>query len=863
MGNEGNTILKYSVVFLIILSLFGLVSADVPTDTNGYFNFNTSGDSTGNHTNLTFGTSANTTGFINSGRDFFGSTANVVNMTDSFSFASGDFTVFLWVFPNTTGGDTFFSSNSGTNGFTCGKFFFTADERLQCSIQVGGVDQILNSPSSMSITSYTLIGLNVNNLGATSNMSMWWNGTRVASQIVNSLSITSTILAIGSSPTSGTPLTGKADEFALWSRSLNDTEMINYANCQIVNRSSYAFNICNPILPSASLTFSNINLTNGTITNNPNVTIGINISATDTNTNITTLIVFPNGTNYTIGTNTQNVSYEWIFNEGLNTFYFYAFNNQTNVTSANYTRIVKTSNPNLTNNIASQITSYNINLAQNITFNDSLGISYCYFNVSNGQSALCNVTSFNFSQNGNLTYNITVRDIAGNMNSSLNNLILVNPQFNVTFLNNTQQVTNFDINGTAYTDRFTGYIYDYGLGNHTFLFQKAGYQELNFTLEFNLTSNINTTVQLSPVYINFILRDIRTGDLAAIGNYTILVNDINTNVSDIYQIINNNTLSIINTYENQSTLRVDLVYNSTVLSTLTIINPRVDLNLTFYVINEDYEQRIIEVLDGSYNVIVGTDVELYVLVEGTGEFELFGIKTTSSFGRVTFPVILFDVVYTVCNTYNGQQVCLNQITFDTSEDPLQLVHSEDFPDQPVNILDKIRWSYSENKSNVSSQMTLTFNDVSAQVTQFCYNVSRSDDNGSITNFGAFCNIGYNGQVVQTFALNSTQILYYTFYYTYNGEDYLLDTYTSYGVKPLFDIPRDLSYLDFFFLFVFFGAIGVLLEFKRMDIYNLGILIIMLVVFSVQGVINESYVNIGVWSLLAIMKSVYHAIGGDN
>jgi hypothetical protein len=62
----------------------------------------------------------------------------------------------------------------------------------------------------------------------------------------------------------------------------------------------------------------------------------------------------------------------------------------------------------------------------------------------NSQNKLLNQT-FNFTTNGNQSYNITAIDLAGNTITE-SGVTLVNPYFYVYFNNNSEFISNFSIN---------------------------------------------------------------------------------------------------------------------------------------------------------------------------------------------------------------------------------------------------------------------------------------------------------------------------------------------------------------------------------------------------------------------------------
>lgn len=221
----------------------------------------------------------------------------------------------------------------------------------------------------------------------------------------------------------------------------------------------------------------------------------------------------------------SNLSYS--LNGGTNTLLCLNCNSSSNITLSNFTFGTQnltifannTANSNTTINFYydNTIPSLNIslsseynyytgfNFSQYINYSDSLGISSCIVTILGLNSTTCNNTNYNFSTNGNKTINITLTDLAGNINSSLNNIMLINPYqyFRAYDSARLVYVTDTYTLGT-YTSNNTYIIiplYDLGLGNQTLQFDKSGYISSNYSFTFNTTSGLNTTFNVTPVTI--------------------------------------------------------------------------------------------------------------------------------------------------------------------------------------------------------------------------------------------------------------------------------------------------------------------------------------------------------------------------
>ena len=592
------------------------------------------------------------------------------------------------------------------------------------------------------------------------------------------------------------------------------------------------------------------NLTNNTYFN----TNYVNIKLNETNGIKGNFSYSLNGSSFTSiqnNVNTTTLSLTSLSDGQYNITFMYNSTSENDLLSQVFT--IDTTNPLIINNIPNEINTYSFN-GSKFSCTDvnllSCNISIDGFNKASG-------VDFELNHNWNLSYNITAIDLAGNQLLDTG-VLFVNPLFYVYFNNNTDFVTNFSINGTNYNNYFNDTIYNYGLGGKSFVFSKTGYNDTIFSLTFNSTSRINQTIYVPNVYLIINLYDIENGDPAPNNNYSLLITNILTSESTSYNIINNNTLTIPNIYASNTNISLSVIFNSTITTTYELVTTRQNVSLSIYLTFQTIEQRVIQVLTGNLIVIPNTNVYLYRYIEGIG-FVLQTIRTSNVLGQVTFDIVPLTEIYNICNTYELVEKCLSQITFQNAlTDPYQIVH--DVTINPIEkiFLNYISWSFSENKTNTSTQMTMTFNDAQSLVTSFCYNATRYTNNTQTFN-QEYCNNNPTGQIVQTFSLSASQKITFNYYYYFEGEKNILGTYTTYGENSQLLRLNQASLFDILFLIIFFISIGFLLGFNNFSYYNIGILSIMLILFSIQAYFNENYIYVGVWGLLAIIKVVYYFV----
>lgn len=620
------------------------------------------------------------------------------------------------------------------------------------------------------------------------------------------------------------------------------------------------------------LNFTNISLINNTYFNTTNIQINTTVLNTTTNGNVNQTAYLYYATNGTFINSTQyatnNLNGTLNYNSLTDNIYiiwFRAFNNVTNVTIGNYTLTKDTNAPTITNNINATYYAYNIS-----GFNSSCidtNLLYCNITI-NGQTKSLNTTSFNFTTNGNQSYNITALDLAGNTNTTTG-VTLVNPYAYVYFVDSSSNpITNFVVNGTNYTNYFNTTIYPLGLGTHTFNFSKSGYINTSFTLTFNSTSTINQTLTINTAYINIYLYDVVTELLITPNNYSIFFFDLNNSISQLYTITNNNTISFLNPYSSSVTAQINL-FNTTnsLLSTRNIINPNVNVTIDLYV-----NPTTSTILTKTYTIytadlvpIQNSDVNLYANVNNSNNFVLQTTKQTNLYGEVTFDILPNTLVYNICNTYNVAQKCDNARVFDTTTAAYSIVHdsTSNFT-ATVNILSSIQYTIFENKSINWTLITFTFDDTSLTTERFCFNVSRVLNN-SESFVGLECMDSYTGQISQNYSLLENSYLKFTFIYydDITEAPAILKTLNSYYPYNFIEQIKELGILNYIFLAVIFIIVGLVLDLKNRPFYSIGFLGATLFVYALQSYLNSEFMLISIWGMLLINHLLFWYVNTES
>ena len=270
---------------------------------------------------------------------------------------------------------------------------------------------------------------------------------------------------------------------------------------------TYSIAVPSPIINFQEVKINNVTNFNNTFYNSTPQLLEVTLNTTDTNNNTNVTLYMYNSTNDLITTNqfitnnltgNYNISFPY---EDTFKFFLNASNNETSTRSpsfGNYTINFDGTNPVIINNVPATITSYQ--------FLDS------YFSCTDTNIQSCNIsidglnkasgTNFTLTHNGNLSYNITAIDLAGNTVIEAGT-ILINPSDIFYFENNVTSaaITDFYINGVLYNNSYSFNHYDFGLGSNSVEFSKAGFVNTTINFELNNTNQLNTTYSIEPVTI--------------------------------------------------------------------------------------------------------------------------------------------------------------------------------------------------------------------------------------------------------------------------------------------------------------------------------------------------------------------------
>lgn len=478
---------------------------------------------------------------------------------------------------------------------------------------------------------------------------------------------------------------------------------------------------------SPILTIDNINLVNNTYLNLNYLNLSLNISNSSTNNLINTTLYLSNGSSYQIGTNTQNVSYTLNnIQEGTYNFWTYSYNNETNVTSQNYTYIFDFTSPVINNNINS--TSFYYSFSPNSSCSDSY-LDYCNITI-NSQNLALNTSSITTTLNGNISYTIFSRDLAGNTNNE-SGVILINP-FQYFYFENASSdlINNYSINGTLYSNYvFSFPLFNYGYGTTNFIFNKLGFNETLFSITLNSSSNLNQTFSLPSAKIIFKVYDLN--DFSELENSTIEI--IGDSYSDIFTLTNTYTYNLTSLELEEETYYIIASRDDyETASTSFNFNNQEVIEVSIYMTPTSVNRSLIA--DLVVNVIDSVNkgglediiTHIYVWDSSQSQYVESNQRTTDYNGQTSYKVFLNTKLYNICAEYNNVLYCKYDKTYnvntlsETIEIPVNEIENID-----TNNIYDVDFSYSlVNTTSIINtseyhSITFTYNNPNLDIDNYC------------------------------------------------------------------------------------------------------------------------------------------------
>jgi len=511
------------------------------------------------------------------------------------------------------------------------------------------------------------------------------------------------------------------------------------------------------------ITFNNP--TQGQFLNDTNFILNVSFSETTNST-----YILNGGSETTLGTNENESTVNLTGVEGLNNItVFTNTSGDLNNKSINFT--IDTTNPIINDSIPAEISDYN--------FDGS------WFSCSDTNLASCNISidgfneaagnNFTLTHNGNLSYNITAIDLAGNAVSESGTLF-VNPRIFFSFEDSGTPITDFTFGGRNDVSGYVNYtIYNDSLvlGNNTLLFEKLGFISQNFSFEFTNTTATNFTFNVSPaiITVNIFDRDTETlitdnvsiqligpvGNTTSTTNGTATLQAVNGIAGD-YQIIastaNYETESVYFTYTNQENVTLNVFMLATNQTDLGIINVLVKDTLSFFV-----ESAIVNLLEWK------PAQSAYVSVAQC---------QTAANGQCSLNIELNNKLYkfqatkdTSTKTTNGQIITVTDSTITITLEDITLTAAPD--------LENVVTSFNETVVGNVSTTRLQWADTDGVVSQACITTYR-DTGFTQQILSQNCTSSSSGILFATNNINNTFAIKIVGTVDYAGTSYIVGTF---------------------------------------------------------------------------------------
>lgn len=820
-------------IFIFLICLFS-VNALLNDSLVAYYSLNdTLLDVSGNLSNTLINNSATYTanGKIGGGMTFNGASSNLTGARLDRLENTGAFTINLWFNQTTISNyDMLFAKATGTSGGYSANIFTYTDNRIYLDTNtVTNARGFFAYNTLVQANRWYMLTMVYNGSGAnnTYKLKAYLNGTEIGLNYTGTIPTTAVNntnnISIGSNYGElNSWFEGRIDEVAIWNRNLSPAEITQIYNNGV---GLVIMNYTAPLPPPPIINLTSITLNNNSYFKDSIITINTTTFNTSTNGNINhTYNLYYNSNKSLINTykfaNNSLTGFASIPNLNDDTYliYFNFTNGLASNSTLNLTFTKDTTAPTISNNINGTYYYYNIS-----GFNSScsdLTLVYCNIRVNN-QVLPLNTTTFNFTQNGNFTYNITAKDYM-NFTTNTSGIIFINPKFYVYFTDNVSTpITNFNIsdsryNETNYTSVFSRPIYDYGLGVSNFTFLKAEYIVTNFSLNFTNTSNINSTYSIPGAKIIINIYDIDDFNLLDTSNTTITFigdsfNEIYTTSTGQFNIsslqMQEETYTIIFSNPNYETTSQSFNYDNQQIITINVYMTPTTTNST------SVADLLINVVDDYQTPLENINVYQYIWDNTQGLYVQSNIKQTDYNGETSFSVFLNTRVYNFCAEYDGVLYCKNDkiININTQSITIQIPTSQVIVNNQTNIYD-IQMTHSLTNTTIGnySSVTFTYSNPNQSGTNYSLNVYRLDNLQRVLVYSN-SSLLHSGGLNVLVNLNTNSTYYVTSSMTMNNQVRILDSLYLLAHHNLLDDFETYGWNKFFIIILVAFVIAIALN----------------------------------------------------
>jgi hypothetical protein len=623
---------------------------------------------------------------------------------------------------------------------------------------------------------------------------------------------------------------GLIDEASVWDRALNITEVRQLYNNG--NGLQYPYLPDEPVILIENVSANGAPFINNSFWMQDYMYFELDLINESTNSNINTTFTLYNSSNMLVEestvSNTLNPAYNFTgLPDEVYFVNFFAFNNETNASTGNYTFTIDLTPPTINNTLPAEINSYLLNLSQYISC-EEIGNGYCNitFQPDNKMYNVSQPDLVNFTYNGNQTYSVMAVDDANNTVTE-NGTLLVNPYayFNFKFENGTK-IEDYTLAGIPFQTEANISLYSNEIGglgvNKTLLFEKFGLISRNITFNVTNTSRINLTETITSSTIVVQIFDRDTGNLLVGENVTVtlvstvgfqgstitgLINISNPSfISEEYQLIATNpnyeTETVFFNFDNQEILNLNIfMLNSTGVN-LGVIN--------------------IDVKDSGAALVEGALVKLLEWVPSQSAFVSKAEALTNANGRASLNIELGVKLYKFLATKNGVSTLTNsEIIYNTDE--LRIIVLQDIATTTPFLFQNLEYNITQlEPSNTTDQIVFYWNDLDNLVYTGCieaFNVTRTGRNELIPSLSS-CADGSTGQIqTPVFLTNTSSTINFEVSLSAGGQTQIFQTFIYRGVD---DISKSLAFWGISILlplalFLIGWSVGIAIQFEAVGV----------------------------------------------
>ena len=476
--------------------------------------------------------------------------------------------------------------------------------------------------------------------------------------------------------------------------------------------------------------------------------------------------------------------------------------------------------PVITDTLPSEINSYYLNISNYVSCSDS-NLKTCNITFTpDGNTVLVNQTSlYNFTYNGNQSYNIQAEDQAGNtINKS--GVILVNPYAYFNFQLSGTPITNYTLGGISFETEANFTIYGdtlNGLGSKSLEWAKLGYltQTINFNV--NNTSRINETYNISEATINVNIYDKTT--LALINGVNISLEFVATVGASTTTTTGTKSISNVLFQNEQYTLIVGNANYETEQAIFNFDNQE-NITLNVYMIETNASNLgyvRVKALNLIGQVIPSAVVQALQWDSSSSSYIKVSETQTSEDGIGNLNILLDDeyYIFTAYTTTDNAVNSTPQIIATADNGKIIELTLSDITSETLGLLQGVYTNITEDYNETSLQSNITFkwtNSHGGALTP-CISVYRLNGVKDKTLVSRSCATpSSSGTLLKSYTINSSYDYVIIGEYLLSSGGYLeMDSFVHYGQMHISNLITDYGLQYYVLIVIFLACLYIILE----------------------------------------------------